>query len=176
MPNRDNLIPLTERCKEDAKRIRQKGAHAANKARRKKANLKKTIETLLALELPDSKLKDQLEEMGVDPTMEQGLVMSALLKGIQRGDPKVIELFAKLTQQTASPADKKEQKARTERMKAETEKIKAETARKDGTADKEHAHSQTVAIAEMINNPEAERVLADFLTPRKDEEKEGEGE
>jgi hypothetical protein len=172
MPNRDNLIPLTERCKEDAKRIRQKGAHAANKARRKKANLKKTIETLLALELPDSKLKDQLKEMGIDPTLEQGLTMSVLLKGIQRGDHKALETVGKFVNQ----ADEKEQKARTERIKAETEKIKAETARKDGTADKEHAHSQTVAIAEMINNPEAERVLADFLTPRKDEEKEGEGE
>lgn len=176
MPNRDNLIPNHERTPSERRENAKKAGIASGKARRKKANLKKTIETLLALELPDSKLKDQLEEMGVDPTMEQGLVMSALLKGIQRGDPKVIELFAKLTQQTASPADKKEQKARTERMKAETEKIKAETARKDGTADKEHAHSQTVAIAEMINNPDAERVLADFLTPRKDEEKEGEGE
>ena len=56
-------------------------------------------------------------------------------------------------------------------MKAETEKIKAEAARKDGTADKEHAHSQTVAIAEMINSPEAERVLEDFMAPKK----EGEG-
>jgi hypothetical protein len=173
MPNRDNLVPFTsDQSREEAIRNGRKGGKASGKARRKKANLKKTIETLLALELPDSKLKDQLEEMGVDPTMGQGLVMSALLKGIQRGDPKVIELFAKLMQQTASPADKKEQKARTERMKAETEKIKAETARKDGTADKEHAHSQTVAIAEMINNPEAERVLEDFMAPRK----EGEGE
>lgn len=172
MPNRDNLIPLTERCKEDAKRIRQKGAHAANKARRKKANLKKTIETLLALELPDSKLKDQLKKMGIDPTLEQGLTMSVLLKAIQRGDHKALETIGKFVNQT----DEKEQKARIKRIEAETEKIKAETARKDGTADKEHAHSQTVAIAEMINNPEAERVLADFLTPRKDEEKEGEGE
>ena len=158
-----NLIPLTERCKEDAKRIRQKGAHAANKARREKANLKKTIETLWALELPDSKLKDQLEEMGVDPTMGQGLVMSALLKGIQRGDPKVIELFAKLMQQTASPADKKEQKARTERMKAETEKIKEETARKSGAKGAEVAEKQAQAIADMINSPEAERALEDYL-------------
>ena len=94
MPNRDNLIPLTERCKEDAKRIRQKGAHAANKARRKKANLKKTIETLLALELPDSKLKDQLKEMGIDPSLEQGLTMSVLLKAIQRGDHKALETVA----------------------------------------------------------------------------------
>lgn len=47
---------------------------------------------------------------------------------------------------------------------------------KDSKAGGEHAKAQTVAIAEMINNPEAERVLTDFLTPRKDEEKEGEGE
>ena len=125
--------------------------------------MKKTIETLWALELPDSKLKDQLEEMGVDPTMGQGLVMSALLKGIQRGDPKVIELFAKLMQQTASPADKKEQKARTERMKAETEKIKEETARKSGAKGAEVAEKQAQAIADMINSPEAERALEDYL-------------
>lgn len=94
--------------------------------------------------------------------------MSVLLKAIQRGDHKALETVGKFVNQT----DEKEQKARIKRIEAETEKIKAETARKDGTADKEHAHSQTVAIAEMINNPDAERVLEDFMAPRK----EGEGE
>ena len=172
MPNRKNLVSLSERTTSEQREIAKKGGKASGEARRKKANLKKTIETLLTLELPESKLKDQLKEMGIDPTLEQGLTMSVLLKAIQRGDHKALETVGKFVNQT----DEKEQKARIKRIEAETEKIKAETARKDGTADKEHAHSQTVAIAEMINNPEAERVLADFLTPRKDEEKEGEGE
>jgi hypothetical protein len=168
MPNRKNLVSLSERTMSEQREIAKKGGKASGEARRKKANLKKTIETLLALELPDSKLKDQLKEMGIDPTLEQGLTMSVLLKAIQRGDHKALETVGKFVNQT----DEKEQKARIKRIEAETEKIKAETARKDGTADKEHAHSQTVAIAEMINNPEAERVLEDFMAPRK----EGEGE
>jgi exoribonuclease R len=80
----------------------------------------------LTLELPESKLKDQLEEMGIDPTIEQGLVMRVLLTAIQDGNYKALEAIARLIQQTTTPADKKEQKARTEQMQLANERLKLE--------------------------------------------------
>jgi hypothetical protein len=126
MPNRKNLVSLSERTTSEQREIAKKGGKASGEARRKKANLKKTIETLLTLELPESTLKDQLEEMGIDPTIEQGLVMRVLLTAIQDGNYKALEAIARLIQQTTTPADKKEQKARTEQMQLANERLKLE--------------------------------------------------
>lgn len=48
-------------------------------------------------------------------------------------------------------------------MKAETRRTEEETARKSGAAGQETAQAQAMAIAEMINSPQAERTLSDFL-------------
>ena len=64
-----NLKPVTERTKEEARTISSKGGKASGFARRRKADLKKAFETLLVLDVTDSKIKKQLEEIGILATM-----------------------------------------------------------------------------------------------------------
>lgn len=163
MAYEENLIPVTERTKEEAREISRKGGIASGKARRKKANLKRTLEALLKMDIPDAKLKRQLEELGLDPSMEQGLALSVLLTTIKKGNMKDLSILMEMLQQTATPADKREQKARTERLQQEVKNMEEESARKSGQTHEKHIGAQTQAIAEMINNPESERVLTDFM-------------
>lgn len=76
----ENLIPLGERTKDERSEIQKKGGKASGRARRKKANLKKTMEQILALDLPASGIKTELEAQGIDPTMEPGLVLSNVMQ------------------------------------------------------------------------------------------------
>ena len=122
----DNLIPLNERTKDEQRKIQKKGGIASGKARRKKANLKRTMEELLKMDLPDSKLKQQLVAIGLDPSMEQGLALSVLLKAINKGNHQAFETIQKTIQQTTTLQDRQEQKARIAKLQAETEKIKKE--------------------------------------------------
>lgn len=122
----DNLIPLNERTKDEQRKIQKKGGIASGKARRKKANLKRTMEELLKMDLPDSKLKQQLVAIGIDPSMEQGLALSVLLKAINKGNHQAFETIQKTIQQTTTLQDRQEQKARIAKLQAETEKIKKE--------------------------------------------------
>lgn len=143
----------------------RKGGKASGKTRRRKANLKRVMEDILTLDLPTSKIKRQLEDMGLDPTMEQGLVLSVVLSAIQSGDYRALETIRKIIGQDTTLADRREQKARTEKMQAETQRIEDETARKSGDKGAELAQMQATAIAEMINTSSAERALQDFLKP-----------
>ena len=126
MANEDNLIPFNERSKDEARELGKKGGIASGKARRKKANLKRTMEELLKMDLPDSKLKQQLVAIGIDPSMEQGLALSVLLKAINKGNHQAFETIQKTIQQTTTLQDRQEQKARIAKLQAETEKIKKE--------------------------------------------------
>ncbi len=120
----DNLIPFNERSEDEARELGKKGGIASGKARRKKANLKRTMETLLKMDVPDSKLKDKLIEMGIDPSMEQGLTLSVLLAAMQSGDHQAFRTIRETIQQTTTLADRREQKARTEKIQAEAELMK----------------------------------------------------
>ena len=47
MAKEDNLIPFSERSKEEAREMGKKGGIASGKARKEKATMKKTLEMLL---------------------------------------------------------------------------------------------------------------------------------
>lgn len=154
----DNLIPFTEMSKEEHRRLSKKGARKSIEVRRKKANIRNTITTLLEMDLPKSKLRKQLEDMGIDPSMEQGLVLSVMTTAISKGDHKALETLVKM----ASDNDRLQQ-ARIKKLEAETEKLKKEIALKDGTSGQEQAQAQVAAIADLINTAETERTLSNFL-------------
>ena len=158
-----NLIPLTERTPEEARAIRQKGAKASTKVRREKANFRKAAEAILVLEMPKSDMRDFLESYNLPTTMEYALLFSSIYEGIKKGDTTALMRLREVVQQDKPTEDKQEQRARIERIKAETEKIKEETARKSGAKGAEVAEKQAQAIADMINSPEAERALEDYL-------------
>jgi hypothetical protein len=159
----ENIIPLTERSPEEAKAIRRKGAKASAKVRRQKSDFKKAAEAILLLEMPKSDMRDFLESYNLPATMEYALLFSSIYEGIKKGDTNALMKLREIVQQDKPTEDKQEQRARIERIKAETEKIKEETARKSGKQGAEVAEKQAQAIADMINSPEAERALEDYL-------------
>lgn len=124
MPNRNNLIPNHERTPKERRENARKAGIASGKARRRKANLKRTMETLLKMDVPDSNFKDKLIEMGIDPSMEQGLVLNVLLTAMQSGDHQAFRTIRETIQQTTTLADRREQRARTEKIQAEAELMK----------------------------------------------------
>lgn len=126
-----NLKPVTERTKEEARAISSKGGKASGIARRRKADLKKAFETLLALDVTDSKIKKQLEEMGMDGNNEALLAFATFQQAV-KGNQKATENIIKLTN-TKDRYDIQEQKERIKALKhenrerEEAEKGSAET-------------------------------------------------
>ena len=99
---------MTERTKDEARAISSKGGKASGVARRKKADLKKAFETLLSLDVTDSKIKKQLEEMGMAGNNEALLAFATFQQAV-KGNKKVTENIIKLTN-TKDRYDIQEQK------------------------------------------------------------------
>jgi hypothetical protein len=110
-----NLKPVTERTKDEARAISSKGGKASGVARRKKADLKKTFETLLSLDVTDSKIKKQLEEMGMTGNNEALLAFATFQQAV-KGNQKATENIIKLTN-TKDKYDIQEQKERIRALK-----------------------------------------------------------
>lgn len=121
MANDENLIPLTERRKEDAKRIRQMGAHAANQARREKKGIRSALKMMAEMEHPDSKLTCEMEGLGIETTNEVALAFTVFMNAIKRGDYKAME---SIMSAIGDHADKEQ--AQINKINAETEKVKTE--------------------------------------------------
>lgn len=61
--NIGNLKPLSTK---KAREIGRKGGKASVKARREKKFLKEQLETLMLLDLPENKLKDDMRKLGIE--------------------------------------------------------------------------------------------------------------
>lgn len=61
--NIENLKPLSTK---KAREIGSKGGKASVRARRKKKFLKEQLETLMLLDLPENKLKDDMRKLGIE--------------------------------------------------------------------------------------------------------------
>ena len=110
-----NLTPMNKRSLEEQKELQRKGGKASGIARRKKADLKKAFETLLALDVTDSKIKKQLEEMGMNGNNEALLAFATFQQAV-KGNQKATENIIKLTN-TKDKYDIQEQKERIKSLK-----------------------------------------------------------
>lgn len=119
----ENLIPFNERTKEEQRKIQRKGGIASGKARREKADLKKKVNEILAMDVFSPQLKKTLEEKGLSAT-NQTAVVTVLLQKALKGDIRAIELLAKMNgnEGTKDNLDKKEQKERVKAMQLENKK------------------------------------------------------
>lgn len=126
-----NLTPMNKRSLEEQKELQRKGGKASGIARRKKADLKKAFETLLSLDVTDSKIKKQLEEMGMAGNNEALLAFATFQQAV-KGNQKATENIIKLTN-TKDKYDIQEQKERIRALKhdnkerEEAEKVSGET-------------------------------------------------
>lgn len=110
-----NLKPMSERSKDEVREIARKGGINSGKTRRKKADLKKAFETLLALDVTDEKIKRQLEEMGMAGNNEALLAFATFQQAV-KGNQKATENIIKLTN-TKDKYDIQEQKERIKSLK-----------------------------------------------------------
>ena len=119
----DNLIPNEQRTPEERRRNARKAGIASGKARREKADLKKKVNEILAMDVFSPQLKETLEEKGLSAT-NQTAVVTVLLQKALKGDMRAIELLAKMNgnEGTKDSLDKKEQKERVKAMQLENKK------------------------------------------------------
>lgn len=110
-----NLKPMSERSKDEVKKIASKGGINSGKARRKKADLKKAFETLLSLDVTDKNIKKQLEDMGMDGSNEALLAFATFQQAV-KGNQKATENIIKLTN-TKDKYDIQEQRERIKSLK-----------------------------------------------------------
>lgn len=82
---RKNLIPLTERSKEEQKEIRKKGGIASGKARREKADLKKQLQVWLESDVA-------IDKKG-NPLTGAELMVQVAAKEMKSGNAKFWELM-----------------------------------------------------------------------------------
>lgn len=106
---------MNKRSLDEQKELQRKGGKASGIARRKKADLKKAFETLLSLDVTDSKIKKQLEEMGMSGNNEALLAFATFQQAV-KGNQKATENIIKLTN-TKDKYDIQEQKERIRALK-----------------------------------------------------------
>ena len=119
----ENLIPFNERTEEEQRKIQRKGGIASGKARREKADLKKKVNDILAMDVFSPQLKEALEEKGLNAT-NQTAIATVLLQKALKGDMRAIELLAKMNgnEGTKDNLDMKEQKERIKAQQLENKK------------------------------------------------------
>lgn len=90
MANEKNLIPLTERGKEDAKRIRQMGQAAQTASRRRKRSLKEAADLFLSMPVTDTRTFNKMVKAGLntDEIDYQMAVIVGLTLQAAKGDAK----------------------------------------------------------------------------------------
>ena len=98
MPNEKNLIPLTERGKEDAKRIRQMGQAAQTASRRRKRSLKEAADLFLSMPVTDTRTFNKMAKAGidVDDADYQMAVIVGLTMQAAKGDAKAAKVIVDL--------------------------------------------------------------------------------
>ncbi len=95
----NNLIPFSERSKDEARENGRKGGKKSGEARRRKAAMKTVMKQLLSLPVQDMDTWNSLSEMGVDPEQmdnQTALLASVLVKGIKTGDFRAMQAIAAL--------------------------------------------------------------------------------
>ncbi len=97
MANEKNLKPFSsDQSREEAAKNGKKGGIASGESKRRKKALKKTIETVLNLDV-DLKTRVILEQLGVDPndqSVQTAIVVGQAMKAM-RGDTKAADFIAK---------------------------------------------------------------------------------
>ena len=92
----DNLIPQSERTKEEQRKIAKQGGIASGKARREKKAMKDTLEALLTMPLKAGKcvdveaIKDLAALKGKNITVQEAIMLAQIQKAM-KGDTKAAE-------------------------------------------------------------------------------------
>lgn len=125
MAGKDNLIPNHERTPEERRENARKAGIASGKARRRKANLKKALHTILVSDVSSKNLAETLEGLGYDRTNESAMALAMVQKAI-KGDTRAFEQVARLVETEKDTHDIREQKERTKLLTAQVKEKQLE--------------------------------------------------
>lgn len=120
----ENLKPTNTLTVEERKKLARKGGIASGKARQQKADLKKTIKTILSMNVTDPKDIKKLQALGLDLTYEN-LVSLATIQQASKGNQRAMENVIKLTTTDKDKYDIAEQEERIEALKLKNAKESA---------------------------------------------------
>lgn len=91
-----------KRTAKERREIAVMGGKASGKARRRKANFRKTLNMLLTAEIDSEEWKPVLEALGVECTLESAMLM-AQIKEAMNGNTKAAYFVAQYAGQSAEP-------------------------------------------------------------------------
>lgn len=130
----ENLIPTNRRTKKEVREIARKGGKASGEARRRKADLKKALKTVLEADVHSDKVAEQLESMGFDNSNLMAMVF-AQMQQAQKGNVRAFEAIYKVMGVEKDELDRKEQRQRIKALELElAEKKKRLEALEQATA------------------------------------------
>ena len=96
----ENLIPQSERTKEEQREIARKGGIASGKDRKKKRDRKQMASDLLDLTMQGAgvdKIKKFFGMKDIELNAYQVTVLSCLMKAMQKGDANALEKLLKIS-------------------------------------------------------------------------------
>lgn len=98
-PQDKHLIPLTERSEEEAYAIRSKGGKAMQEKRKKRIEQQYLLGKYAGAPILDKRTIKKFERMGFeDEEINQALeITEAIMNGAKAGDPRMIEIYLRLT-------------------------------------------------------------------------------
>lgn len=95
----ENLIPQSERTKEEQREIARKGGIASGKARKEKKDRKQIASELLDLTVSGAgidKIKKFFNMKNVELTAYDTMFLSCMMKAMQKGDANALEKLLKI--------------------------------------------------------------------------------
>lgn len=98
-PQDKHLIPLTQRSEEEAFAIRSKGGKASQAKRKMRTEQAYLLGKYAGTPILDKRTVKKFERMGfADEDLNRALeITHAIMKGAKEGDPRMIEIYLRLT-------------------------------------------------------------------------------
>lgn len=128
MANYENIKDhgFDKRTAKEQREIAVMGGKASGKARRRKADFRKTLNMLLTAEIDSEEWKPVLETLGVECTLESALLMAQIKEAMQ-GNTKAATFVAKYSGQSPEPDEnRRNREADTELKQARKQVVTGE--------------------------------------------------
>jgi len=103
MPNEQNLIPMDQRSKEEAREYGRAGGQASGAARRRKRTLKDAADLYLSMPVSDRRKWNAVARKGIAPedVDNQMAMIIGLTEAATQGDAKAAKVIIDLLGETA---------------------------------------------------------------------------
>lgn len=142
-----------KRTTDEQREIAIKGGKASGKARRRKADFRKTLNQLLTIRIDNPDITPLLDEIGIDSTLEAAMLMAQIKEAMQ-GNTKAAYFVAQYAGQSSRSDDEaKNLKADTELKQA---RKKATTGENETDEALERLDQMLGEIRKNANDTEAE--------------------